>query len=239
MAEVSDNSRFQIRLRFQKIGDLKFISHLDLMRTMRRAFHRAQIPLAYSCGFNPHPKMTFALPLSLGSESICEYMDITVTEELEYEQIKSRCNAVLPEELQITDVRKPVCGLDKIGFSDYEIRIKPLCTERGFENAFADYIKAPVYIEKQSKSGVKTIDITERIHSASFIGDRRRNVFVRVEPAGQKRTFLLRSRHIDILKPQMFLAALGMIFQSTVCVSRRKALVVQKPNTHTALFCLR
>ena len=172
MAETSDTSRFQIRLRFQKIGDLKFISHLDLMRTMRRAFHRAQIPLAYSCGFNPHPKMTFALPLSLGSESICEYMDITVTEELEYEQIKSRCNAVLPEELQITDVRKPVCGLDKIGFSDYEIRIKPLCTEKGFENAFADYIKAPVYIEKQSKSGIKTIDITERIHSASFIGDK-------------------------------------------------------------------
>ena len=63
------------RLLFEKTGDAVYISHLDLMRTMTRAFLRAGCRLKYSEGFNPHPNISIALPLSVGCEILCELMD--------------------------------------------------------------------------------------------------------------------------------------------------------------------
>ena len=65
-----------VRLKFRKVGSLQYISHLDLLRTMQTALRRAKVMMIYSEGFNPHMKITFALPLSIGTESVCEYMDI-------------------------------------------------------------------------------------------------------------------------------------------------------------------
>ena len=64
------------RIQFTKYGDMKYVSHLDLIRLFTRIFHRAELPLAYSEGFNPHPKMAVLLPLSVGFESACEYIDV-------------------------------------------------------------------------------------------------------------------------------------------------------------------
>ena len=61
-----------VRVWFHKTGPIRYISHLDLMRTMTRAIRRSGIDLWYTEGFNPHPYMTFALPLSLGMQSVCE-----------------------------------------------------------------------------------------------------------------------------------------------------------------------
>ena len=66
----------QIRAKFYKIGMLQYISHLDLMRTMTRTLTRAGIPAWYSQGFNPRLKITFSLPLSIGTQSECEFFDI-------------------------------------------------------------------------------------------------------------------------------------------------------------------
>ena len=62
----------EVRLRFSKTGRLKYISHLDINRAMSRALKRAQIPLWYTEGFNPHPYMSFSLPLSLAKALIYE-----------------------------------------------------------------------------------------------------------------------------------------------------------------------
>ncbi len=62
--------------KISKIGRLQFISHLDLARTMRTAIVRAGIPVKYSQGFNPHPRMSFALQLSVGTQSKCEFMEL-------------------------------------------------------------------------------------------------------------------------------------------------------------------
>ena len=72
----------QYRLAFEKTGRAIYISHLDLMRTMQRAFLRAGLPLAYSQGFNPHARMRVLLPLSVGMASFCERMDVLLREEL-------------------------------------------------------------------------------------------------------------------------------------------------------------
>jgi len=94
----------EVRLRFSKTGRLKYISHLDINRAMSRAFKRAEIPLWYTEGFNPHPYMSFSLPLSLGVESLCESVDIRLIDSIDNADIKSRMNAVLPSDLKIVDV---------------------------------------------------------------------------------------------------------------------------------------
>ena len=109
----------EVRLRFSKTGRLKYISHLDINRAMSRALKRAGIPLWYTEGFNPHPYMSFSLPLSLGVESLCENVDLRITGEITNKEIKDRLNSVLPEDLKIVDVYDDFRDNSEIVYSDY------------------------------------------------------------------------------------------------------------------------
>ena len=102
-------TRYIYRLTYSKKGRAKFISHLDLMRTMQRAFKRAKLPVWYTQGFNPHPYIMFPLALALGTESEIEPMDIALLEEYSFDELKDRLNDVLPEGLKIMAVAEPVC----------------------------------------------------------------------------------------------------------------------------------
>jgi radical SAM-linked protein len=92
----------KIRLRFEKTGPAAYISHLDLMRTMQRALRRADVPLRFSEGFNPHALLSILIPLPVGMESLCELMDIRVMEELDLTALPQRLTAVMPEGLRIS-----------------------------------------------------------------------------------------------------------------------------------------
>ena len=85
-----------VRVFFAKEGRLKYISHLDVTRCLARVFHRCGLPIWYTQGFNPHAYLTFALPLPLGVESRCESFAFRLTEEVNYEEVRDRLNAVLP-----------------------------------------------------------------------------------------------------------------------------------------------
>ena len=86
-----------VRIMFSKTGRAKYVSHLDLVRAMTRAVRRADIPLWYTEGFNRHPYLTFASPLSLGYEGLRETMDIRMADDFPYDELAARLNAVLPE----------------------------------------------------------------------------------------------------------------------------------------------
>ena len=73
---------FTVRLKFRKVGSLQYISHLDLQRTFMRVIVRACIPAWYTKGFNPHAKLVFSTPLSVGAQSVCEYLDIRIDREM-------------------------------------------------------------------------------------------------------------------------------------------------------------
>ena len=90
-----------VRLFFTKTGFAKYISHLDLMRCMSRAVKRAGIPLWYTEGFNPHLFMTFARPLSLGQESLCEVVDVRLVGEMTFKDIQTRLNETLPKDITV------------------------------------------------------------------------------------------------------------------------------------------
>ena len=87
----------KLRLRFEKTGRAIYISHLDLMRTMQRVFLRADCPLKYSEGFNPHALISILLPLSVGVGSVCELMDFQLREEADLAALPERLTAVMPE----------------------------------------------------------------------------------------------------------------------------------------------
>ena len=110
-----------LRIKFAKTGKLRFISHLDLCRTLTSAFLRAGIPIWYTQGFNPRPKLVFALTVSVGAESVAEYLDIRITREMSEIDLKRRLQNALTSDLEILEVYRPTSKLQDVAFADYEI----------------------------------------------------------------------------------------------------------------------
>lgn len=88
---------------FAKEGYLKYISHLDLQRLFKRAFKKSDVKLRHSEGFNPHPKMIFAQPLSLGYTGIGEFLEFETIETFEADELKDRIQAIMPEGIRIIE----------------------------------------------------------------------------------------------------------------------------------------
>ncbi len=94
----------RLRITFAKQNALRYTGHLDLHRIWERAARRAELPLAYSQGFHPQPKISLAAALPLGFSSRCEVLDIRLTEELPLEGLKERIQQAVPSALQIIEV---------------------------------------------------------------------------------------------------------------------------------------
>ena len=106
-----------VRIRFRKVGNLQYISHLDLQRTFNRVLVRAGLPLWYTKGFNPHIKMVFGMPLPVGSESECEMLDVRIERDMSLDEIKERLNRELTDELRrlTTGPDEPIIAIDQEG----------------------------------------------------------------------------------------------------------------------------
>lgn len=96
----------ELRLQFKKEGSLKFISHLDLMRLLTRAFRRASLPVAFSEGYNPKPRISMGPPLPVGVSGLKEYFDLELSERVEAEEVKTALNRVLPRGMEISRVKE-------------------------------------------------------------------------------------------------------------------------------------
>jgi len=147
----------KLRLRYLKTGKAKYISHLDLMSTMQRAFIRAGIELRYSEGFNPHPYMSVALPLSVGCESLCELLDVGIADD-SMTEVKVD---TLPEGIEILDVYKPSRKFSEITWIEvncmmhFNRRINKDIEKR----LISCFEKDNIIISKKSKRGIKELDI--------------------------------------------------------------------------------
>ena len=112
-----------LRLKFKKVGSLQYISHLDLVRAMHKIIVRAGLPLWYTEGFNPKPKMIFAAPLSIGTESVCEFMDLRLIDDIPAEEAKARLNANMTDEMQVLDAYYTDDKLTDLKWLSYSIDI--------------------------------------------------------------------------------------------------------------------
>ena len=92
----------RVRLRFSELGRVRFVSHRDMARLWERAIRKAQLPIAYSEGFSPRPRVHFGLALSVGHESEAEYLDIDFTEDVDVEALPAVLSAGLPDGIDVT-----------------------------------------------------------------------------------------------------------------------------------------
>lgn len=97
----SDRATQKIRFEFQKVGELRFLSHLELMRALSRALRRAGIPLAFTQGFNPQPRLSLAQALAVGIEGRRELGEVELVQRMEPEELLTAWNRQLPPELKI------------------------------------------------------------------------------------------------------------------------------------------
>ena len=151
--------RYPVRVRFSKVGSLKFISHLDLSRTMRAAFLRAKLPIWYTMGFNPHPKMVFSMPLSVGTASLCEFMDFMLTERVPYYEVVARLNASFPAELTAHEAYEPTTKFSDVGWATYEIRIMTPAASPELAKNIRALFSGEIMITKTTKIGTFDLDI--------------------------------------------------------------------------------
>ena len=170
-----------VRLWYKKDGLAIYTSHLDMNRCFTRAVRRAEIPLWYTEGFNPHPYMTFLMPLPLGQVGMREPLDIRIEGEITFGEIRKRLNAVMPEGLEIVDVSKPECKPNEIAAAEYEIDAEFLTDGEasGFAAGAKSIIDGGVLnAEKRSKKGIKTVNLCELIRSFEIESDDR-NVHIK------------------------------------------------------------
>ncbi len=110
-----------VRMSFQKTGMAKFISHLDTVRCITRAMKRANVPVWFTEGFNPHAFLTFAMPLSLGFESLCETVDFRLMEETDLNELAERLNNALPVDITVKEIYVYETSSNDIRWADYKI----------------------------------------------------------------------------------------------------------------------
>ena len=160
-----------IRFKFRKVGDLQFISHLDLQKAMAKVLVRAKAPLWYSKGFNPHAKLIFALPLSVGAQSECEYLDVRVERAIPPLELMEHINNELTDELRFVDAYYPETALEDIYWAEYDFSIKTYGADKNLAREIENLLTAEqVIILKKAKDKYKKIFFKE-VDIAPYIRD--------------------------------------------------------------------
>ena len=158
-----------IRVFYNKIGRSKYISHLDVNRCMQRALKRTHLDIWYTQGFNPHMYITFPMPISLGFQSLCECMDFRINENISFDEIKERLNAVLPEGIEVTSVSTPVMKPEKISKIEYGIILSSenVNSKKLNEDFNIFFSKNKIIVEKKTKKGITELDIKPHVQLMS------------------------------------------------------------------------
>ena len=154
---------------YHKEPALRYISHLDIQRTLHRALSRADLPVQYSAGFNPHPQMSFATALSTGMSGDAEWFDVTLYETVEPEEFTRRLNAVLPRGLFVSDAfcapegMGSLSALTRAASYDAVLTLDRPASKDAFEAALDTLLSGEIIADKRTKSGIKPVDIRPQI----------------------------------------------------------------------------
>ena len=163
----------RLRIRFAKRGRLRFTSHRDFQRAFERALRRADVPIAYSQGFSPHPRVSYAGAAPTGAASEAEYLEIAVTSRCDPAEVAHALDRALPPGLDIIEVVEASAGSigDRVAASEWEIRI-PKTAPEVVSTAVRAFLDAPsVEVERPTKSGVKTLDARRSVVRLAVVGE--------------------------------------------------------------------
>ncbi len=158
-----------VRMSFEKTGMAKFISHLDTVRCITRSMKRANVPIWFTEGFNPHAFLTFAMPLSLGFESLCETVDFRLMEEMDLEELAKKINDALPVDITVKEIYVYETSPNDIRWAEYKI-IFNYPDEILLNTAEKTLSSDEIIVEKKAKQGRKKVnkEVNIKEHIKSF-----------------------------------------------------------------------
>lgn len=150
----------RIRLRYAKRGRVKFTSHRDFARALERAIRRAGVPIGYSSGFSPHPKISYASAAPTGVASEAEYLELGLQEPMPPEKLRSALDAVLPAGLDVLDAVESHSAdfADRMTASHWRLElagVTPVSARAAVESFLA---ASEATVERMTKSGRRTLD---------------------------------------------------------------------------------
>ena len=162
------------RIKYGRYDGVKYIAHLDMLRLFARAARRCYLPMAFSQGFNPHPMFVFGLPIPVGTTSEDEYVDITLTEDMEPQLIIDKMNAVMPKSVRLLGAKLLPDNAPNIMKSVVasKYRVSGNFTEEEYETILQKAKETePLVVEKRTKSGTRPTDIRPMIFKVERQGD--------------------------------------------------------------------
>jgi radical SAM-linked protein len=150
----------KLRLRYAKRGRLRFTSHRDFQRAFERALRRADVPMAYSAGFSPHPKVSYAGAAPTGSASEAEYLEISLTQRCDPEAVRAALDAALPPGLDLLEaVEAPPGALaDRLEASVWRVRLPGVPVGAAGPAVARFLAQDHVEVERLTKNGRRSFD---------------------------------------------------------------------------------
>lgn len=164
-------SAMKVRIKFTKTGALRFVGHLDLMRTFQKIFRRSGIPISYSEGFNPHQRLSIAAPLSVGITSEAEYLDLVLDENREIDELLSQINEICPPGLRMLEgvVLREDCmaAMAFVSAADYRVSFTDSQIDAAMLKGFMN--QEQILVKKMSKKGkLQDIDLKPGIYKLAL-----------------------------------------------------------------------
>ncbi len=158
----------RLRIRYAKRGRLRFTSHRDFARAFERALRRAEIPMAYSAGFSPHPKISYVGASPTGVASEAEYLEIGLARESDPEQIRLALDAALPDGLDVLEIVPAGTGSlpERITASHWHIELPGVDPDALHDAVIAVLARTEVTVERVTKDGRRTVDVRHAVVSA-------------------------------------------------------------------------
>ena len=169
----------RIIARFEKGTSVRFVSHLDILRLFQRAFRRADIPLAYSQGFNPHPLLAFATALPVGYSSSAEWLDLTLSDDMLPDVFMQRVNPSLPDGFKLLEAvvapeRYPSLSA-VMAAADYTVTFD---ADRPSQEQLMQLMSGEIVVQKRTKGGIKAVDIRPQLLGLRLSPDDERTLYI-------------------------------------------------------------
>ncbi|MGI8536301.1 MAG: TIGR03936 family radical SAM-associated protein [Mycobacteriales bacterium] len=218
----------KLRLRYTKRGRLRFTSHRDIARAFERALRRAQVPMAYSAGFSPHPKISWVGAAPTGVASEAEYVEISVVERVHLDRLRQSLDESLPAGIDVVEVVEAPAGTslpDRIQASRWEILLPQVPVETVQAAVEAFLAADSVLVERLMKDGIRQLDARAAVVSM--------RTSCATDPAGCA-TLSLVVRHVTpAVRPDDVLSGLRSVADLVPPVPAQATRYAQGPLTET------
>ena len=212
----------RIRIRFARRGRLRFSSHRDFQRALERAIRRAGVPIAFSAGFSPHPKISYANSAPTGAASEAEYAEIGLTAAVEPEQVRVALDAALPPGLDVIDAVEATSSdfAQRLEASRWRIELPDVDPTDLQQARDAFWAAETIEVERMAKNGLRRFDAREPVVQAE----------VNPEPEGGCAILTVVVRHVTLsVRPDDVLAALRQVADLKPPIPPRVTRLAQGP----------